>query len=481
MDQSLYRYILKHSPRETVFLCVLAAAALVPYYLSLDIPKNIFNQAILGKDITFPASIAGVSTIFGVSFSQIGYLFVLCGFYLVMVLVNGLLKQYINTYKGRLGERLLRRLRYDLISRILRFPLPHFRKVSQGELIPMITSEVEPLGGYMGDAFAQPLIQAGTLLTIVAFLFIQNPIMGLAAIALYPVQAYFIPKLQRRVNLLGKERVRTVRKLSERIGETVSGIQEIHASGTTNFERADFSDRLGVIYFIRFEIYPAQIVRQISQPAESDGAAAVLFDRRLPGDHRRPDGGRAGGGAPPAGYVLAMEGIAGLLPADAGRQDQVRAGHRAIPPADMLDDALLAPVQDAPPRLEGPIKAAGVTLIDDSRLPVSRQCLLHAAARRETRHRQTAGRGEGAEKRSPSSMARPLSARYAAAAWQGGRPRHDGPAGSVRGRAHPVCGARRLYFQAPCAPARRYGLRRRPITAIEARRLRPRRSVKTLA
>ena len=44
-----------------------------------------------------------------------------------------------------LGERLLRRLRYELVSRIMRFPLPHFRKVSSGELIPMITAEVEPL------------------------------------------------------------------------------------------------------------------------------------------------------------------------------------------------------------------------------------------------------------------------------------------------------------------------------------------------
>ena len=35
--------------------------------------------------------------------------------------------------------------------------------------------------------------------------------MGLAAVALYPVQAYFIPKLQRQVNLLGFDRIREVR------------------------------------------------------------------------------------------------------------------------------------------------------------------------------------------------------------------------------------------------------------------------------
>lgn len=249
MESSMYRFVLKHSPRETAILLVLTVLSLPVYYVTLDIPKNIFNQGILGKNIEFPHAV------FGVGLDQVGYLFFLCFLFFLSVLINGGLKQYINTYKGRLGERLLRRLRYELISRILRFPLPHFRKVSAGELIPMITAEVEPLGGYFGDCFAQPLIQLGTLLTIVAFLFIQNPIMGLAAIALYPIQGYIIPKMQRRVNQLGKERVRAMRKVSERIGEAVAGAHEIHANGTANYERVDFAERLGRVFNIRFDIY----------------------------------------------------------------------------------------------------------------------------------------------------------------------------------------------------------------------------------
>ena len=41
--------------------------------------------------------------------------------------MNGGLKYALNVYKGRLGESLLRRLRAQLLSRILRFPLPQFR------------------------------------------------------------------------------------------------------------------------------------------------------------------------------------------------------------------------------------------------------------------------------------------------------------------------------------------------------------------
>ena len=249
MEKTIHSFVLRHGRAETAWIIALTLASLPIYYLSLDIPKTIINKAIIGKGMSWPTEL------FGVSLTQVGYLFVFCGAFLLAVLVNGGLKQYINTLKGRLGERLLRRLRYELVTRVQRFPLPHFRKVSGAEIIPMVTSEVEPIGGYMGDAFAQPLIQIGTLGTIVFFLFMQNPIMGFAAISLYPIQAYLIPKLQKRINQLGKERVKTVRKLSERIGESVGGVQEVRAHGTVSYERAHYADLLGRIFKIRFEIY----------------------------------------------------------------------------------------------------------------------------------------------------------------------------------------------------------------------------------
>jgi ABC-type multidrug transport system fused ATPase/permease subunit len=250
IDRSIYRFVWRFSVKETALVCLLVAAAQGFYYVTLNLPKNIMNQGIEGKGMTYPAPVLGLF-----EFDKIGYLLWLCGLFFLAVLVNGGLKQYINSLKGKLGERLLRRLRYALVERILRFPVPHFRKVSSGELIPMVTAEVEQVGGFMGDAYVQPLMQAGMLLTIAVFLFVQNPIMGLAAMSLYPFQAYIVPKLQKRVKELGKERVKAVRKVSERIGETVGGIQEVRTAGTAAWERADYAERFGTIFRIRFDIY----------------------------------------------------------------------------------------------------------------------------------------------------------------------------------------------------------------------------------
>jgi putative ABC transport system ATP-binding protein len=247
MEPTIFKFVLRYSWRQQVMLLVLTAVSFPFLYGSLQLPKSIVNDAIGSEN--FPR------TVWGFEFSQVQYLMTLCGLFLVLIGIRFGLRYYVNVFKGQLGERMLRRLRYLLYCRMLRFPLPHFRRTSQGELIAMITAEVEPLGGFIGDAFALPAFEGGTLLTILTFMFIQDPILGVAAISLYPLQMYLIPKLQRQVNLLAKERVKTVRKLSERIGETVSGIEEIHANDTAELERAEFTRWIGTIYEIRYVIY----------------------------------------------------------------------------------------------------------------------------------------------------------------------------------------------------------------------------------
>jgi putative ABC transport system ATP-binding protein len=247
MEKSLFRFIWRFSKKDQIFLLVLTALSFPFLYVSLDLPKTIINQAIGGKNLP--------SEFLGMPVDQISYLMVLSGLFLVLVCINGAFKFYVNVFRGQLGERMLRRLRYDLYARMLRFPLPHFRRVSQGEVIQMVTAEVEPLGGFVGDSIALPAFQGGTLLTILVFMFVQDWVLGLAAIALYPIQGYMIPKLQWHVNQLGKARVRNVRRLSEKIGESISGIQDVRANDGARWALAGYTERLGTIYDIRYEIY----------------------------------------------------------------------------------------------------------------------------------------------------------------------------------------------------------------------------------
>lgn len=247
LPPTLFGFVNRYSWRQQVIVTILALASFPFLYVSLELPKQIVNNAINGK--VFP------QTLFGIPFGQIDYLILLSVGFLLLVLVNGAFKLQINTYKGRVGERMLRRMRQALYNRMLRFPSSFFAHTAPGEIVPMITSETEALGGFIGDSYSLPLLAGGQLAVTLAFMLIQDPILGTAAIALYPFQIYLIPKLQNKVNALSKERTRLMRSLSDRINETAITLPEIQSNAGGRWQRADFSHRLWINYQNRFSIY----------------------------------------------------------------------------------------------------------------------------------------------------------------------------------------------------------------------------------
>ena len=247
MEPTLFSFIWKYSKKQQLVLLFLTVLSFPFLYASLELPKKIINDAIGAPSDSV--------TFFGITVTQIQYLLILCVAFLATVVASGLMKMRINTMKGVLAERMLRRLRFTLIHRAMRFPKSYFATTSQGELVSMITSEAEPMGGLMGDAIAQPVFQFGQMMTIVTFLFMQSVWFGLASIALIPLQAWLIPKLQRQINLLNKERIQEVRQLSSEIGESAAGISDLRTNGGWRYRLAQFSHRLGTLFEIRFKIY----------------------------------------------------------------------------------------------------------------------------------------------------------------------------------------------------------------------------------
>jgi putative ABC transport system ATP-binding protein len=276
MERNLFKYIWRHSWRDQAYILVIVVLLQVFYFISLDLPKRVVNDGIRGQafkndngDVihqTIPFLHLGIGpypklgipeiTLFpGFPLDQQNYLFALCFAFLFFVVLNGWMKQWVNTSKGRLGERMLRRLRFELFDKVLQFPLSHFRKVKQAEVATMIKDEVEPLGGFIGDAFIFPAQQIGTALTALYFIFLQSFSLGCVTLGVLAIQMVVIPKLRVKVRMLGRQRQLTARALAGRIAEAVDGTIEIHTNDTSNFERADIVDRLGKIFLIRFELY----------------------------------------------------------------------------------------------------------------------------------------------------------------------------------------------------------------------------------
>ncbi|MCE8545002.1 cyclic nucleotide-binding domain-containing protein [Ruegeria pomeroyi] len=247
IERTLFRFIWKYSRRDQLILLMVTATLFPLLYLTLELPKRIINDAIGAASSTIE--------VWGFTFDQVTYLAILCAAFLISVTAHGLMKMRINTMKGVMSERMLRRFRYLLITRALRFPQPYFERVSQGELVSMITAESEPMGGLMGDAISQPVLQAGQMITILSFLFLQSPWFGLAAVALIPLQAWLIPRMQRQINLLNKKRIQEVRVLAAQIGENAAGAATLRSNAGWPWRMSMISYQLGRLFSIRFDIY----------------------------------------------------------------------------------------------------------------------------------------------------------------------------------------------------------------------------------
>ncbi|MBI4391037.1 MAG: ABC transporter ATP-binding protein/permease [candidate division NC10 bacterium] len=245
MERNLYRYIIRRSLRHQLTLTAIIFVSIGVSLIPLDLQKRIINRAIALGDLTA--------------------LLWLCAGFLVAVLAGAGLKYVITNYVGWISETMLSELRRDLYQRILRFPLPHFRNTSAGQLIAMIVGEVEELGIFFGEALSTPIQHGLTLLALIGYMAYLNPWMAMAGVAIYPFQIWLIPKLQRRVSELSRERVKLVRGLSDRIQESVAGAQEIYANDTVAFESSVFGAWLDRIFGVRIRIYNLKyLIKQLN-------------------------------------------------------------------------------------------------------------------------------------------------------------------------------------------------------------------------
>ncbi len=386
METNLFKYILKHTRREQVAILAIVILSQVFYFLSLDLPKTIVNRAIQGEGFDEPgATVPFLAVQFdlpeflgflglperldlfsGLDLERIPYLVALSLLFLLLVFINGGFKLHINTQKGRMGERMLRRLRYELFDRVLRFPPHHLRKVKQAEIATMVKDEVEPLGGFIGDAFVQPAFLGGQALTALVFILAQSLYLGLVTVGILMLQGFIIPKLRVRLLRLGKQRQLTARDLAGRIAESVDGITEIHAHDASNYMRADIAARLARIFEIRFLLYQWKFAIKFLNNLL---AQLTPFFFYLVGGYLAITGRLDIGGL--VAVIAAYKDLPGpvkeLIDWDQQRQDVQIKYEQVIEqfsPDGMMPTELQAPTRTAGP-LGGPIKAANLTLIEE--------------------------------------------------------------------------------------------------------------------
>lgn len=133
------------------------------------------------------------------------------------IVLSLVLKWLLGLRSGVLGEDIIRLLRQRLYSTTNR-NRPESGAIQTGTLTTAISAEAEELGKFAGSAFSEPVVQIGTLISVIGFIASTQPQLGTIALAMIAPQVLLVLFSQNRINALVADRVRILRRATDQIG-----------------------------------------------------------------------------------------------------------------------------------------------------------------------------------------------------------------------------------------------------------------------
>lgn len=171
--------------------------------------------------------------------------------YLLSVTAASGLKYLSIVIQTNISQKTMADMRNKLYDHIISLPLDFFRKTQPGLVVNSLVAELNVPSQFIGMAISVPIINILTLVAFAGYLFFLNPLLAIISFSIYPIIIFLVPLLQKKANLANKRRVDLSRKLSSRIAESISGIQEIHSSGAYRIENRKFSALVKTLKEIR--------------------------------------------------------------------------------------------------------------------------------------------------------------------------------------------------------------------------------------
>lgn len=256
--RDLYKFVWRASASRQIILIGLAVSAALLAMAPLELQRHIVN------------TLAG--------HEKAERLLWLCGAYLIAALSIGGLKYLLNIKSAGLGEAMILFLRRDIYDRSSPVrpdgTLDETMKDKAGTFVAMIASEAEAVGKFVSDCISTPTVQAGTLLSVLGYMLYTEPLLGLVVLLIAVPQIVVVPMIQRRINGLVRERVRTVRRAGDLVVDNMQGGGGSSASSLGS----EIGKAFDTIFGIRLRVFKLKFgLKGLVSSLQSVGVFALLF------------------------------------------------------------------------------------------------------------------------------------------------------------------------------------------------------------
>jgi ABC-type multidrug transport system fused ATPase/permease subunit len=213
MKGGLFRFVWRLSGRDQVFLSILTVAVFLLNTVPLELQRRVVNEAIADRHLE--------------------QILLLGGLYAGVELLHGGLKFLMNVYRGWVNENVTRQLRRETERAAAGHAGGHPSGAVEGAAAAVVVSEAEAVGGFVGMAFSEPLLQGGLLVSVFGYMAWLQPTIAGVCVLLFLPQIVVVPVFQRAINRRAAERIAVMREVT---GDVVEGMD---AGGRTlnHFDR----------------------------------------------------------------------------------------------------------------------------------------------------------------------------------------------------------------------------------------------------
>jgi ABC-type multidrug transport system fused ATPase/permease subunit len=227
MPRGLFAYVWKVSGGRQIWLSALSIAVFLVDLVPIELQRRLVNAA--------------------TERSQWHLIVLLSIGYVAVTLLQGGLKLAFNILRSSIGEGATRMLRLLTRPKAVATPEGEPDVVHQGVHVSLL-AEADPVGGFVGMSFSEPLLHGGVLLSVFGYMLVLQPWMALVCLAVFIPQLAFLPVMQGTINRRTKTRIKLLREVSVEIVDNAGDRADDHAD-------AVFRESADRIYEVNMSIF----------------------------------------------------------------------------------------------------------------------------------------------------------------------------------------------------------------------------------
>ena len=226
--------------------------------------------------------------------------------FLMAFVIRGGASYASSIYMNKVSQYMIGDLQKHLFRHFLDLDLAFFHKHPSGHLMSLIVNDVNVLRTTVSNMLMGVGRSFLTLIFLIVVMFMQDVILSLAALVIFPIAALFVAYLGKRIRTISKKLQGDVAQLSDKLSKVFQGIRVVKAYAMEGHEKSRASQNIMAVRKMNLK---AVRVGQLSTPVNEVLVGLILFGVIIYGGYQAAEGQMTAGqlGAFLSAFIMAYE------------------------------------------------------------------------------------------------------------------------------------------------------------------------------